>query len=119
MPTETINPSVVARELEAEVVARLREVLLDVCRQLEGDYLPALPGSVWRSWNEALDANGQFEFGVPQLENIRPFVRAVAAVRVLQQAQTNADRDDAAELLRQAADEIDSAEFVHERACGQ
>lgn len=116
MPTKTLNTSVVAHELEGEATARLQETLLDVCRQLEGDYLPALPASVWRSWNNALDDNGRFEFGVPQLENIRPFVRAIAAIRILQLAKTNADRDDAAELLRQAADEIDRAEFTHERA---
>jgi hypothetical protein len=106
--------SIIARstpETEAvnECHARLRETLHD-CARLLADGPTRLPAGIEAKWHRHLDS-GQFNLGSPRLDDLRPFVRAVMAVRVLNLAQTQREREVAAQLLLEAADEINRFEF--------
>lgn len=112
---ETIAaPSTPETEFVNECHARVRETLLD-CARLLADGPTALPVGVEAKWHRHLDS-GQFILGSPRLEDLRPVIRCVMAVRVLNLAETQRERDVAAQLLAEAAEEINRFELQEDES---
>jgi len=107
-----IDTKEVRQECQNEAVARLRESLLEASRAVQREYVSQVPPSIEEGWHEALDAKSFAIPDVPRIEDIKPFVMAIVAIRHLILAETNEERDAAAGMLVRAAELVSSYTFA-------